>query len=281
VKSRVYAVAGDGMLVALRDRFWGVPDGVMREFAWWGQLAIALLLAVLALRQRQRVRRWVLGGALLTAALQLAVGRVNWFHRYEVYAMAFTALVAAMALIETTRLWRGVLVAGLLAVGFPYAQAIRDTPVAASNVYQQQYQMARFEAEYYRGPVAVNDLGLVSYRRPAGVRVLDMWGLASPEASRQLDKDAAWLDAITQAHGVGLAMIYPDWYQEGAPDDWDPLATMCITGPRTSIARGCVVFYSTEMGNKAELTAEMAAFARTLPSNVKMTLGRDSTDVDE
>jgi hypothetical protein len=56
---------------------------------------------------------------------------------------------------------------------------------------------------------------------------------------------------------------------------------MCITGERTSVSRECVVFYSTGVGDRAELTAEMAAFARTLPAEVRMTLGRDSTDVDE
>jgi hypothetical protein len=166
----------------------------------------------------------------------------------------------------------------LLAVGFPYAQALWQTPAAASNVYQQQYQMHRFVADFYGKPVAVNDLGWVSYRRPAGVRVLDLWGLASPEASRQPHKDAAWLDAITATHGTGLAMIYPEWYEQGAPDDWDPLATMCITAPRTSVAEPCMVFYATAVGDKAALTAEMAAFARTLPASVKITLGRDSTE---
>jgi len=48
-----------------------------------------------------------------------------------------------------------------------------------------------------------------------------------------------------------------------------------------SVSRECVVFYSTEVGDRAALTAEVAAFARTLPSEVRMTLGRDSTDEDE
>jgi hypothetical protein len=183
------------------------------------------------------------------------------------------------ALAQSTRLPREVLAAALLALGIPYAQALRDTPLAAGNVDQQQYQMHRFLADFFQGKsVAVNDLGWVSYRRPAGMYVLDLWGLASPEASRQPVKDADWLDTITRAHGAGLAMIYPDWYEEGAPDDWDPLATMCITGPRISVARPCMVFYSTEVGDQAQLTAEIAAFARTLPASVKITLGRDSTD---
>jgi hypothetical protein len=278
VKARAYSLSGGGEMDVIRAMYWGPNVGTVREYAWWALFSAAVLLVFLAVREKQPVRRSVLSGALLAAGLQLAIGQFNWFHRYEVYAIAFTVLVASTALAESTRLWPSVMVAGLLAVGFPYAQALWQTPDAASNIYQQQYQMHRFVADFYGKAVAVNDLGWVSYRRPAGVRVLDLWGLASPEASRQPHKDADWLDAITATHETGLAMIYPAWYAEGAPDDWSPLATMCITSPRTSVAEPCMVFYSTAVGDKAALTAEMAAFARTLPASVKITLGRDSTE---
>jgi hypothetical protein len=281
VKGKVYAFASGGAMAAIRNMYWGLNVGTMREGAWWGQLLVAGLLVWLAVREKQRARQFVLGGALLAALLQLAVGRVNWFHRYEVYAMIFTVLVASTAMVEPMRLRLRYLAIGLIVVAWPYEQALWDTPTAASNVYQQQYQMHRFEADYYRGTVALNDLGSVSYRRPTGVYVLDLWGLASPEASRQAHKDADWLDTITQAHGAGLAMIYPDWFEEGAPDDWQPLATMCITSELVSVARPCVVFYSTSVGDRAALTEEIAAFARTLPPSVKITLGTDSTDDDE
>ena len=53
----------------------------------------------------------------------------------------------------------------------------------ALYVYEQQFQMHRFLANFPGRIVAVNDLGLVSYDRPPGLYVLDLWGLASPEAS--------------------------------------------------------------------------------------------------
>lgn len=278
VKAKAYSVAGNGVLAALLDAYWGVPGGTMREPGWWGQLGVAVLLVILVVRERQRVRRLVLAGALLAAALQLAVGRANWFHRYEVYAIAFTALVAVTALLESTRLGRSVVLAGLIVLDIPYAQALWETPAAASDVYRQQYQMHRFVNEFYGKSVAVNDLGWVSYRRPADVYVLDLWGLASPEASRRTHKDAAWLDSITAAHRTGLAMIYSSWYEEGAPDDWDPLATLCIRGKPTTVARSCVVFFSTGVGDKALLRMELADFAHTVPASDKIILGRDASD---
>jgi hypothetical protein len=274
VKARVYAAAGSAAATVM-----GTP--VVKEWAWWGLLAMAGVLGWLLAAEKERVRRWVLAGAVVAGAMQLAVGRFNWFHRYEVYAVVFCAMVAATALLERVRAPVWCVTLGLLALAWPYEQALWQTPAAAGNVYQQQGQMARFEAEFYMGTMAVNDLGSVSYRRPAGVYVLDLWGLASPEAARQAVKGADWLDAVTVAHGAGLAMIYPDWFDEGAPDDWTPLATMCVAGERVSVGRSCVVFYSTGVGDAALLRAEVAAFARTLPEGVRMTVGRDSTEEDE
>jgi hypothetical protein len=280
VKAMVYSFHGNvlvaGLATMVRSMYWGV-----HEVAWWNQLLVALLLVWLTAREKRHGQRYVLGGTLLAAILQLTIGRFNWFYRYEVYAMAFTAMVTWTALAESTPLRRVSLAAGLLVLGVPYAIAIHDTPGAAVNVYQQQYQTHRFIAGFHSGAVAVNDLGLVSYDRPAGVYVLDLWGLASPEASRRAHKDAGWLDAITRAHGAGLAIIYPNWYPDGAPDDWEPLGTMCITGRRVSVSRRCVVFYSTPLGDHAALEAEFAAFASTVPSSVKITMGRDSSGDDD
>jgi hypothetical protein len=282
VKAKVYDAHGGAFLRAVttvsQSVYWGV-----QEPAWYGQLALGIVLVVLLVREKQRVRRFVLAGALVAAVLQLLVGRYNWFHRYEAYGIAFTSLVACTVLMDALgrhRLRTLLLVPCLLLLAFPYLQAIYLTPRAASNVYQQQYQMHRFLTDYYRGgAVAVNDLGWVSYRRPPGLYVLDLWGLSSPEASRQTVKDDSWLDAITRRQGAGLAIVYPDWY-EGIPEDWKPLGTMCMMSPKVLSGR-CVVFYSTGVGDTTALTSELAAFTRTLPPSVQMTLGKDSTAADE
>ena len=278
VKAMVFRFQGSFAFTAVATLAQSIYLGV-REGAWWDQLAVAGLLFFFFRRERQRSRRFILGGALLTAVLQLLIGRFNWFHRYEVYAIVFTAIVAATALVESTRLRSRHLLGGLLALTWPYWLAIWQTPLSARNIYQQQYQMHRFLAGYRGSAVAVNDIGLVSYDRSAGLYVLDLWGLASPEASRRAKKDAAWLDVVTRAHSAGLVIFYPEWYPDGAPDDWQPLATMCMAGHEILGSR-CVAFYSTPQGDHAALLAEVAAFARTLPAGMKVTLGKDTTDED-
>jgi len=52
---------------------------------------------------------------------------------------------------------------GLCAV-IPYASASLKIPLAARNIYEQHHQMRRFAIDYYRQLIAVNDLGLVSYK---------------------------------------------------------------------------------------------------------------------
>jgi len=275
VKAHLSSAHGSTLLAKVLSLY-GV---CVHEPAWWGQLALLFLLVSLMRRERQHARRFVLGGALLAALLQLGVGRSYWFHRYEDYAMIFTALVAATALLSTAtprRTWRVILL--LLVLAVPYESALWQTPAAASNVYQQQYQMHRFVADFYGKTVAVNDLGWVSYHRPAGVSVLDLWGLASPEAAQETHKNAGWLDEITTAHNAGLAIIYPEWYEEGAPDDWNLLGTMCITSRLTSIWHPCVNIYRTAVGDPVTMRAELAAFTRTLPASVNMTLIDDSDD---
>ncbi|MDX1696293.1 MAG: hypothetical protein R3208_21185, partial [Ketobacteraceae bacterium] len=62
----------------------------------------------------------------------------------------------------------------VLFAGAPYVVNLVTVPIASNNIYQQQYQMHRFAVEYYNKPLAVNDLGYVSYNNDN--YVLDLWG---------------------------------------------------------------------------------------------------------
>jgi hypothetical protein len=133
--------------------------------------------------------------------------------------------------------------------------------------------MHRFVTEFYPGDYAVNDLGLVSFQRRPGAYVLDVFGLASPEASRQAVKNAEWLQGITARHGVKLAMLYPEWFQ--IPSSWSPIAKMCQ--PRIPVVSPiqCVLFYATTPDAAPEIRADLTRFAATLPKDVPMIFDPD------
>ncbi|RSL16215.1 hypothetical protein EDE15_1726 [Edaphobacter aggregans] len=245
----------------------GIRENVIQDLQHLERASMALLLLILLVllwRERSRTRRFVIGGAAWVAAIQLLIGRFGWFHRYEVYAFIFVALILVRILAEKPTTFRFALVAFLLLFcARPYILGTLMTPRGSFEVYEQQYQMHRFMTGFYGHDVALNDLGLVSYQRPAGVYVLDLFGLASPEASRQVDKTAPWLDDIVQRHGVHMAMLYPAWFQ--IPSSWTPLAKLCLDRPHQVVSESCVVFYSTSAPTLEQTRAAVARFARTVP----------------
>jgi hypothetical protein len=130
--------------------------------------------------------------------------------------------------------------------------------------------MGRFVDEYYRRDIAVNDLGLVSYRRPPGVFVLDLWGLAWYEAG-VVDRTPEWLAHNVAARRIGLAMLFPEWYR--APASWTHIGELCLEHKPIVAGGQCVAFYGTTPAATAELEPELRRFVPTLPEGATFTFG--------
>ncbi len=227
-------------------------------------LLVITLLAV-AWNEPLRERRFALFGAAAAGVLHLIIGRFNWFHRYEVYSVFFSAMVVLYVVHERPRGLLGWYVFGLLGCSYLYLQAFQEVPRSAGDVYREEYQMHRFTTEFYTGNVAVNDLGLVSYRRRPGTYVLDLWGLGSVEAARQHDKSTAWLDAVTRAHHVDLVMNYALWFAP-PPRTWTLLGEVCLNQMPVALGDPCVNYYATSPEAAPALQAEFNSFAVTLPA---------------
>lgn len=208
---------------------------------------------------------------------QFAFGRIDGFSRYEIYGLALQVCVLAIGYAETLRNfnrrsgWLGWVVV-LAALALPlsvYVERSLSASAAARNIYEQQHQMHRFAAEFYRAPVAVNDLGQVTYRNP--YPVLDLWGLGSEEArrARAQDETGRWMETLVSAHGVGLAMIYDKWFP-ARPPEWVPVARLRLGTPLVSAAEGTVTFYATAPDRVAPIEAALKSFEPTLPSGVRL-----------
>ena len=221
-------------------------------------------LAGLAWKERERVRRFALAGAATAAGLHLLIGRFHWFYRYEVYVAFFSALVVLEVVHERARGLLGWYVLGLLACAALYLEAFREVPLSANQVFRQQYQMHRFVTDFYEGNVAVNDLGLVSYRHDPRMYVLDLWGLASVEAARQQDRSTAWMGATVRAHHVGVVMIYPHWFRP-PPLTWTPLGELCLDEPVIALGGDCVDYYATPETSLDTVQDNFNDFIGTLP----------------
>ncbi|HXV24002.1 MAG TPA: hypothetical protein VED46_07065 [Alphaproteobacteria bacterium] len=227
-----------------------------------------LLVALLVGRHR--------GPALALAAacmLHFIFGLSGYaFGRYEAYllvaAISLFALAGAPALASLAER-RGLLVAMFAAalIATPlWPMAVRNhayLPLAAANIVAQQHEMHRFATEFVQGPVAVNDLGRVSYRNEH--YVLDLWGLGSEEARRRrLSGEPGWAKGLLSQHDVQLAMIYDDWLANEVPADWMPIGRLALTRKFDTGLLPEVAFYA-RPDRAAELTEAARRFAAGLP----------------
>ncbi len=246
-----------------------------------GMLAlVGIALAAAALDgRRSGAGRGLAVWALFAVGAHLAVGQFGSNHRYEAYVWG-GALAAALVLHGETlaafarRRSAGVALAATAAVlftaTFPYWNTLRLIPNASNNVFEQHLQMHRFATEFWRRPIAVNDIGYVSYRNDS--YVLDLWGLASSEAarSRRASKSADWMRELARRHDVQFAMIYTTWFKR-LPDDWFPIAELRLSRRVVTVSRSKVTFFA--IGEEARQAAPplLEEFRRTLPPRIQLT----------
>ena len=248
-------------------------------------LMFAIGFACVALRPRgvaaepaARIARSVglFVGAVVLA--HLLVGRFGWGQRYEAYALtlAMVALPAAFPL-RFAALAAGrdaaALTVALVVTAMAFernVQATLESATGARNVYLQQYQMHRLAVDYLQAPVAVNDLGWVSFRNRS--YVLDLWGLGSERARRARLAKAGpdWMDALARERGVKAALIYDSWLPE-RPARWVKLGELRQRGKLVTISDRTVAVYAIDPADAPALRAKLDAWAATLPKRATFT----------
>jgi hypothetical protein len=231
--------------------------------------------------------------ALLLVALMLhfIFGDFGWFRRYEIYIWSSVLcgliyLGRDMLTYAFIRMKWVVFLAGFLlvtAVFTPYLGCVRQTPTASNNIYEQQYQMHRF-AKMYNKPIAVNDLGFVSWRNDQ--YVLDLWGLASTEALKELvsareareaakqsgaafDEQArtAWMQRLAKEHKVEFAMLYEKGFV-ALPKEWVKVAELKLSRKLITPAYETVAFYAMNAQVKETVQPLLETFKQSLPKEV-------------
>jgi hypothetical protein len=238
---------------------------------------LALVLAAVFDRRRPAAERGLALFLTAAVALQLLFGKFGAYFRYEAYLWTATLItIVHLSRAGLTRVLASganraaqVALCGVLgAASLGYLFALASTPLAANNIYDQQYQMHRFLTDYYRGPAAVNDLGWVSFGNSS--YVLDLEGLASKEAlqARLHEADSDWMRRLCQAHGVGIAMIYDGWFPN-RPAEWVHMGTLKFDRIRITPAFAQVEFYATDRSAAATVRSELDAFQKSLPNGTR------------
>ena len=248
---------------------------------------VVVCLALLAFAGRT-ARPTLPALVVIASVLHLQFADTGWLYRYEAYLVALGILavgVCAPPVLAAVRsataeggrlaLVAAACLAGVLA--YPLVErAVRaavETPRAAKNIYDQQYQMGLFLRRFYPGAVvAVNDIGAVSYL--ADVHLLDLYGLASMDVARARRAgtlDHATLTRIAASHGTQVAVVYRSWFSQTLPPDW--LEAGSWRAPeKVVVADRVVTFYAVDVPGRDRLIEELRAFESAMPRDVAVRL---------
>jgi hypothetical protein len=242
---------------------------VMRTGGLWNRRTVLLLIS------------------LTTTLAHLRVAKTGAFFRYEAYLIALGLFAIGCALHEELRqlyptfelrtvvvcsfivftLWNeGAFLmqrarAGLLAV-----------PIAAKNIYEQQYQMARFVRQYYPGAIVVaNDIGAVNFF--GDIHCIDLAGLGTIDITKLILDGKVTRGAVSSYvkdnHGQ-IAIMYEDWYSQsvGLPPEWVKVGSWSIQ--RNLVEGGDTVsFFALQPAEIAPLKEHLRDFANQLPATVQ------------
>jgi hypothetical protein len=224
---------------------------------------------------------------LATTLLHVTFAVIASWQRYETYLVALGVVFIPVALHGNLprpstlgpeggrALSYGVGVLGALVLVEPLVErgvkGLMEAPVAAGNVYRQQYQMARFIGEFFpQAGVVANDIGAINYFND--ISNLDLYGLADMDIARL--KKTRRLNPLTIADaaskaGMDVAMAYDTWYAPygGLPPEWARVGEWTI---RDNVACGdaTVSFYAVRPELKERLSAALSRFSPGLPRDV-------------
>ena len=210
---------------------------------------------------------------LLSGAAHVILGRFGWGARYESYAIILTWLTIIYLLGNLIKKTSVKIVLILVLIQVARNSSIwtvtRMSPYASRNIFEQQYQMHRFIVDFWKRPVAVNDLGWVSYKNDS--YVLDLWGLGSEDV--RLSKingtyNSSKINELIAKNNIDLVMIYDEWFDGIIPHDWEKIATLKTS--YVSAASGDVQFYIINKKNINDAKKLLADFSLGLPAGARI-----------
>ena len=241
----------------------------------------------------------------LIALAHITCAGVGWGYRYEAYLVALGLVVVSIQLLRCAHhplelplgrqatlaqnvavvLLRALL-APLLALGGLLSLILVSRGAAAfyilvpatHNIYEQQYQMARFVRKYYQGSsVALSDIGAVNFY--ADVHCLDLRGLASLPVAKAWEESAlnsAVISRLARETNTRVAIVSEAWlYEPNArvsllPGQWLREGTWTIQH-NFVCASDKVTFFSVGPAEETRLARGLREFSSELPPDVVQT----------
>jgi hypothetical protein len=254
--------------------------------------ATSLFLALYASDKRKAL--WDSRQVMTAIFVAIALAHIQFclvakFFRYESYlvALGIVVIVAQVADQLPQKLFGtpadrtlvpkhvgGMLLAAFLIYpcGVRAVAALVFLPQASKNIYEQQFQMARFVKRYYQGStIALNDIGAVNFL--ADVHCLDLWGLGNYEVNklrRRHEYRTRDILRFSREAGVKVAMVYDTWFAGeigGLPREWVWVGQWTL--PDNVVTGGDTVsIYAVDESETVPLMQRLQDFSPLLPKDV-------------
>jgi hypothetical protein len=232
---------------------------------------IFFLLTLMPLVRGESARyRYLWLVVVLVLYMHLLGGGYGFLGRYEAYAVTAMIIGLGSALPSILpRVGRQIAFMGIFFICSEiHVPTISLTPSASTTIYVQQYQMHRFATEFFPYPVALNDLGWMSYGNKA--YILDLGGLAS-DTIRVIHQRGTWtpefIRDLALQKGIVYAMIYRSW-MPSLPSEW------CLVGVlktfNTVAGNDKVSIYLINPAYRQQMEAALDEWEKTLPMGAKL-----------
>jgi len=240
-------------------------------------LAVAYLV-VRGVRGRAAAPAIVLAVA---APVHAALADIGWYERYQGYLVAVGVYLVLAVLAEVpTHLRRRALalvcVLGLL-FGTIKLSLLVWAPLAADDMYRQQYQAGLFLERFYDGSaVATDQLGYISYFHDGPIT--DFAGLGDREvleAPAEQPREEQWADLAAE-RGFRVVVLYDLSAAFTVPEDWVRAGEWHIgSEPVTGVSQE-LQFYATTTDEIEPLQDHLREFEADLPARTELVLNENA-----
>jgi len=288
IKSTAPPLTIDGLTDFIVSTFWMKLFYAARDINFLSASRLLLLLPITYLFFEDNVRQNTEYRYIITILLGAAFAHVSFafnmpflFPRYEAYLIGCSVvIILALAIRNGQKMfvsriqgmeWASLIVFGILAMPlvFRTVYTLSSVKQECINIYDQQYQMAKFVHTYYdKYPIALNDIGAVSYYSDGDK--LDLVGIASLDVvkSKKLGYwSNSFADSLARRNGIKLAIVYDSWFDKDLLRRWNKVATWQIQN-NVICGDAVVSFYTLDPAYIMKLKQDLLSFQRELPAGV-------------
>ena len=213
----------------------------------------------------------------VAAPLHAALADVGWYERYQAYLVAVGVylVLAVLAEVAASARRRAVVLVCVigLAFGMVKTSLLLRAPIAADDMYRQQYQAGLFLDRYYDGrAVATDQLGYISYFHHGPLT--DFAGLGDYDVLQRpadVPQEELWAD-LTAERGFRVAVLYDTAAAFRVPDTWVRAGEWRLDDEPVTGVSSKLQFYATTTDEIEPLQDHLRAFEADLPARTHLVL---------